>query len=139
MPSKITPFTRKYVKLLDGTLTDFETEEREKFTAYIEALENETLQDDEVNPVIYDDMPFFTCELTCLNRISFSVADDPFYKALRTKYYPELIVMNIKGKILTRVNPDNKKSEKYGLEYIEDFREPQLKINDDRKVRMVLS
>ena len=47
--------------------------------------------------------------------------------------------MNIKGKILTRVNPDNRKSEKYGLEYVEDFREPQLKINDDRKVRMTLS
>ena len=69
-------------------------------------------------------MPFFTLELTSLNRISFSVADDPFYKSDRQKYYPELVVMNIKGKILTRVNPDNRKSEKYGIEYLEDFREP---------------
>ena len=43
VPSKITPFARKYVRLLDGTLTEFENEEREKFQTYIEALENETL------------------------------------------------------------------------------------------------
>ena len=84
-------------------------------------------------------MPYFTLELTSLNRISFSVADDPFYKSLRGKYYPELIVTNIKGKHLATINPDHPKSEKYGLEYLDDFREPNLKINDDRKVRIVLS
>lgn len=84
-------------------------------------------------------MPYFTLELTSLNRIAFSVADDPFYKSLRGKYYPELIVTNIKGKHLTTINPDHPKSEKYGLEYLDDFREPALKINDDRKVRIVLS
>jgi hypothetical protein len=89
--------------------------------------------------VIYEDMPFFTCELTSLNRISFSCADDPFYKQVRGKYYPELLVFNIKGKILTRINPDNRRYDKYGLEYLDDFREPQLKINDDRKIRIVLS
>ena len=77
-----------------------------------------------MNPVIYEDMPFFTCELTSLNRISFSVADDPFYKSTRSKYYPELVIINMKGAILDRVNPDNRKSEKYGIEYLEDFREP---------------
>ena len=51
-------------------------------------------------------MPYFTCELTSLNRISFSVADDPFYKSLRGKYYPEVLIINIKGKILARVNPN---------------------------------
>ena len=105
-------------------MTEFENEEREKFGAYIEALENETLQEDETNPVVYEDMPFFTCELTSLNRIAFSVADDPFYKAERPKYYPELVIMNIKGKILDRIGPNKRKSEKYGLEYLEDFREP---------------
>jgi hypothetical protein len=84
-------------------------------------------------------MPFFTCELTNLNRISFAVADDPFYKSIKSKYYPEIVVMNIKGKVLTKISPNHRKHEKYGLEYFEDFREPQLKINDDRKVRMVLS
>ena len=124
VPPKITPFTRKYVKLMDGTLTEFENEEKEKFGAYIENLENEQLQEDEQNPVFYDAMPFFTVELTCLNRISFSVADDPFYKSLRSKYYPELAVVNLKGKVLARISPSSPRSDKYGLEYVEDFREP---------------
>lgn len=107
VPSKITPFARKYVKLLEGTLREFEEEEREKFSSYIERYENEDLEENETNPVIYEDMPFFTCELTSLNRIAFSVADDPFYKSLRGKYYPEVIVTNIKGKLLAVINPDS--------------------------------
>lgn len=47
VPSIITPFTRKYVRLLDGTLQDFENEEREKFAGYIERLENEDLEEGE--------------------------------------------------------------------------------------------
>jgi hypothetical protein len=31
VPIKITPFARKYTRLLDGTLEEFENEEREKF------------------------------------------------------------------------------------------------------------
>jgi hypothetical protein len=31
VPSKITPFARKYIKLIDGTLKEFEDEENEKF------------------------------------------------------------------------------------------------------------
>jgi len=34
-----------------------------------------------------------------LTKIAFSVADDPFYKALRGKYYPELLVINSEGEI----------------------------------------
>jgi len=96
------------MRLLDGSLQEFENEEREKFTSYVENLENETLQEDETNPVVFEDMPFFTLELTSLNRISFSVADDPFYKSLRGKYYPELVLFNIKGKVLATINPDNR-------------------------------
>jgi hypothetical protein len=77
--------------------------------------------------------------LTCLNRIAFSVADDPFYKTFKPKYYPELIVTNKKGKLLSVINPYNTKSDKHGLEYLDDFREPNLKLNDDRKVRITLS
>jgi hypothetical protein len=84
-------------------------------------------------------MPYFTVELTSLNRIAFSIADDPFYKSLRGKYYPEVIVTNTKGKLLSIINPEHHKSEKYGLEYLDDFREPMLKLNDDKKVRIVLS
>lgn len=98
---------RKYIRLLDGSLKEFEDEEREKFAAYIEKFENEDLEEGETNPVKYEDMPFFTCELTSLNRIAFSVADDPFYKSIRSKYYPEVLVVSVKGKIITRVNPEN--------------------------------
>jgi hypothetical protein len=105
----------------------------------VERLENEELDEGETNPVVYEDMPYFTLELTDLNRVAFAVADDPFYKSLRSKYYPECIVMNVKGKILARVNPYNHKSDKYGLEYLEDFREPKLKLNDDKKIRITLS
>ena len=69
-------------------------------------------------------MNFFTCELTSLNKISFAVADDPFYKSLRGKYYPECVVFNKRGKLLVRINPSNPSSQKYGLEYMDDFREP---------------
>lgn len=139
VPVKITPFARKYVRLIDGTLEEFENEEREKFQGYVERLENEELEEGETNPIVYENMPFFTCELTNLNRIAFAVADDPFYKSLRSKYYPECVVMNMKGKILSRVNPMNKTHEKYGIEYMEDFREPKLKLNDDKKIRITLS
>lgn len=125
--------------MLDGNLREFEDEEREKFEQYVSRFENEDLEEGETNPVVYEEMPYFTLELTSLNRIAFSVADDPFYKSLRGKYYPELIVTNIKGKHLATINPDHPKSEKYGLEYLDDFREPALKLNDDRKVRIVLS
>ena len=139
VPVKITPFARKYVKLLDGTLEEFENEEREKFAGYVEKLENEELDEGETNPIVYDIMPFFTCELTSLNRIAFGVADDPFYKPLRSKYYPECVILNIKGKVLARVNPFTRNSEKYGMEFQEDFREPKLKLNDDKKVKITLS
>lgn len=139
VPSKTTPFARKYAKLLEGTLKEFEDEERERFIGFVEKFENEDLDDNEKNPIVYEDIPYFTLELTSLNRIAFSIADDPFYKSLRGKYYPELIVTNIKGKIMARINPENPKSDKYGLEYLDDFREPNLKLNDDKKVRIVLS
>lgn len=139
MASKTTPFVRKYVRLIEGNLREFEEEERERFDNYVTKFENEDLEDGETNPIVYEDMPFFTLELTSLNRIAFSVADDPFYKSLRGKYYPEVIVTNVKGKHLATINPQHLKSEKYGLEYLDDFREPMLKLNDDKKVRITLS
>jgi hypothetical protein len=84
-------------------------------------------------------MPFFTCELTSLSRISFSVADDPFFKSARSKFYPEVVVISSKGKVLSKINPHHRESEKYGMEFLEDFREPQLKLNDDKKVRIALT
>jgi hypothetical protein len=45
----------------------------------------------------------------------------------------------LKGKVLATINPTNTKSEKYGIDYVEDFREPKLKLNDDKKIRITLS
>jgi hypothetical protein len=38
--STITPFARKFMRLIDGSLEEFEREESEKFQSYIERLEN---------------------------------------------------------------------------------------------------
>jgi len=35
----MTPFAKKYIKLMDGTLEEFEAEEKEKFADYIERFE----------------------------------------------------------------------------------------------------
>ena len=85
-------------------------------------------------------MPFFTCELTSLSTISFAVADDPFYKSERSKYYPEIVVISAKGRIISKISPyQQRESDKYGLQYMEDFREPHLKLNDDKKVKISLA
>jgi len=99
---------RKYLKLQEGNLEEFEAEELEKFRAYIERLENEDTEENEVNPIVYEEMPFFTCDLGHLKRISFAVADDPFYKSLRSKYYPEAVIVNKAGKVLHTINCTSK-------------------------------
>ena len=82
-------------------------------------------------------MPFFHCELTGgLSRLSFSTADDPFYKTSESKYYPECIVYNSKGQQLARVNPDNRKTADIPMTYVDDIRDTTLKINDDRRVQI---
>ena len=56
-------------------------------------------------------MPYFHCELSGgLSRIAFSTADDPFYKSLESKYYPEAIIIDENGEIAARINPENRKS-----------------------------
>lgn len=144
VPCKVTPFTRKYRKLLDGNLAEFEENEREKFARYTEAMETETLAEEEQYPIVFEDSPFFSLELTGLSRIAFAVADDPFCKVPRAKYYPELVLVNKKSKVKAVINPaimGQPRTDKYGqvFEYCEDFREPSLKVNDDRKVRINLA
>ena len=104
-------------------------------------LESESLSEEDIYPIIYEDMPFYNLELTGLSRISFAVADDPFYRTSRVKYYPEVYLINKKSKIQAVINPLNHRSNKYkdAFEYCEDFREQALKVNDDRKVRINLS
>lgn len=84
-------------------------------------------------------MPFFTCELAGgVQRLSFSTADDPFYKLSTQKYYPEAIVFNKEGEIKSVVNYKNKKSDEYCMIYHDDIRDPVLKINDDKKITISL-
>lgn len=40
MPCKISPFARKYLRLIEGNLDEFEREENERFQSYVERLEN---------------------------------------------------------------------------------------------------
>lgn len=48
---KVTPFTRKLKLLMEDDLDAFETEEHEKFEAYLEKFIDETLEEGEHNPV----------------------------------------------------------------------------------------
>ena len=50
------------------------------------------------------------------------------------------MVLNGKGEILARINPDCLSSQEFsGLCFMDSFRDDKLKINDDRKVRMNLA
>jgi hypothetical protein len=81
VPSKISPFARKYHRFLDESLAEFEEEEKDKFDGYIQRLMDETTEEGEGNPIVYEDMPYFHFELSGgINRLCFSTADDPFYK-----------------------------------------------------------
>ena len=140
LPTKVSPFARKYSRFLDGSLAQFEAQERDAFAGYAERLAGEQLEDNETNPVVYGDMPFFHCDLTGgLSRLAFSTADDPFYKTSESKYYPEAVVFNTKGEILARVNPDSRASEEYHMAYLDDVRDNVLKINDDRKIQISMN
>lgn len=97
----------------------------------------EELEDGESNPIVYENMPFFHCELTGgMNRLSFSTADDPFYKTSVAKYYPECVIVGKDGQIVAKVNPNEKKNADYAMSYSDDIRDPVLKINDDRKIQI---
>ena len=66
---------------------------------------HEELEEGDKNPVVYEDTPYFNCQLNGMNRLCFSTADDPFYKTGVSKYYPECVVYDKDGSVLARVNP----------------------------------
>lgn len=122
----------------DGTLEDTLTQEKKDFEEYIAKLTEEA-DEPLVNPVKYDDSEFFTCLLSGgVNRVTFSTADSPFFKTATAKYYPEAVLISADGTILSRVNPTSKRATQYGMSYLDDFRDPVLKINDDRKISIQL-
>ena len=103
---KVTPFTRKLKLLMEDDLDAFETEEHEKFEAYLEKFIDETLEEGEHNPVQYDENTNYELELNGIKHISFAVANNPFFKLEIEKYYPEAIVINPEGEILAWLGGD---------------------------------
>jgi len=74
-----------------------------------------------------------------INALVFSTADNPFYKLSVSKYAPECVVLDADGTVLAIINRTNKKDDVLQLTYGDDFRDPDLKINDDKKIRIALS
>jgi len=75
-----------------------------------------------------------------MTSIGFATADSPFQKSDVAKYYPEAVVVNGKGEILTRIGPNSVSCDEFkGLCYMDSFRDEKLRINDDRKVRISLT
>ena len=137
---KISPFTRKFLKFMEGAeeLAEFEKNEAEAFDAYIEAISKE--EEDAVDPVVYGPNPFYELELKSLHRLAFAVADNPFMKTDTAKYFPEVHVILADGTIVTNISASNKNDPNFGSSFFMDnFRDDHLKINDDRKVRLTLS
>ena len=75
---KITPFTRKFKLLMDGELEDFERDEHEKFENYLKNYIDETLEENEPYPIVFEKNEFYDLELNAIKHIAFSVADSPF-------------------------------------------------------------
>lgn len=73
-----------------------------------------------------------------MSRLAFATADDPFYKSTVSRYYPEAIVFDKAGNIITRIGPNNPKGD-HAINYFEDFRDKALKINDDRKIQIQIN
>lgn len=138
--SKMTPFTRKFIKLCEGkeVLEEFEKEQAQAFDEYIEAISKE--EEDITDPIVLGPNPFYELELKCLHRLAFAVADNPFMKTDMAKYYPEVHVVLADGTIMATISPSNKNDANFGNSfYMDNFRDDHLKINDDRKVRLTLS
>lgn len=91
-PVKISPFSRKLVKFLEGPeeLAEFERAEAEAYDSYIDAISKE--DEDVEDPIKFGPNPFYELELKALHRLAFSVADNPFMKTDSAKYYPEVHV-----------------------------------------------
>ena len=139
-PVKVSPFSRKLIKFLEGSeeLSEFERNEAEAFDQYIEAISKE--DEDVVDPVVFGPNPFYELELKALHRLAFSVADNPFMKTDAAKYYPEVHVCLADGTLVTTISPSSKSDSNFGSSvYMEGFRDEKLKINDDRKVKLTLS
>lgn len=140
--NRVTPFTRKFKLLLEGDLEQFEREEHEKFEKYLDMYVDEALDENDRYPVVYERNEFYDLELYTMSHISFSLADNPYFKMDTEKYYPEALILSSKGTVLAHLGA-SRSSEGHkdfpGLKYRQGFRDERMRVNDDRKIEMVLS
>ena len=61
---KTSPFARKFEYFLEGKHIEKEEQEKEAYEEYIQKFENEDLDEGDVNPVVFGEMNYFTCELS---------------------------------------------------------------------------
>jgi len=144
----ITPVARKFQLLMDGKLEEFEREEHEKFEAYLDRFIDDALEEGEVCPIEFPENHFYELELNQISYVSFAVADNPFFKNEISKYYPEAIVLNQQGDIITHIQPFEFNDGSFvaagfenpfeNLRYRSNFRDDKIRVNDDRKIEFVL-
>lgn len=137
---KVTPFCRKFNLMLQGDLEDAERDEHEKFDAYIEKFVEETLEDGEHNPVVFEENEYYDLELQGIKHISFAVANNPFFKIETEKFYPQALIIDGEGKILAHLGGDNEVGD-HGFPSLcarSNFRDDKIRVNDDRKIEMQL-
>ena len=92
--------------MMNGSLKELREQEKKDFDAYVDKMAADELTPEDVNPIKYEDSPYHTFEMGNMSALSFSTADDPFYKAPVSKYYPEAIVMDSHGEVIARVGPN---------------------------------
>ena len=132
-------FSRDMDLLLEGALEDARQTDKEAMEAYIEKV-LEDGDEPEGSWVELENSPYDQLALSNISNVGFAVADSPFHKSEVPKYYPEAVVINHAGEVVTRIGPSNLKCEQYeGMSYLDNFRDEKLRLNDDRKVRMNLA
>lgn len=136
---KVTPFIKKLNLMLSGDLDQFETEEHEKFDAYLDRFIEEQLDEGEHNPVTYEDNEYYDLELQGINHVSFAVANNPFFKVDTEKYFPQAMVVNAEGEILAKLGGNEVCEHSFkSLAARANFRDDKIRVNDDRKIEMQL-
>lgn len=62
-PIKMTPFTKKFLRYIDGSMVEKEQQDQEAFNSYLERLKDGQLEEGETNPIKFGINPFFELEL----------------------------------------------------------------------------
>lgn len=142
----MTPFTKRMLCYLNGNLDETLAQDNELLESYIERLLEERLEEGETSPIKFEDNCFFEMELNMIDQVSFAVADNPFVKSDTPRFQPELYVVSkdgkISGHIASEARPgfkENREIPEHDMEFVDNFRDDKLKINDDRKIRFSLN